>query len=464
MRLTLGLALLVCAVQALPTAEDFLVTSLPGLEEKLDFKHYAGFMPLGDKAGTHLFFWFVESASDPVNDPLLYWTNGGPGSSSIAFGFWTEHGPFRLANNGTKVVPYKYSWNRRASVVYVEQPSGVGLSWSADEAHYVTNDEQSSMDNLLFLKAFFEVFPQFKKNDFFVTGESYGGHYVPQLSHRILHDPEFDAQIKMKGFFIGNPGINSDWYYNINEYAFLTFMYSHGLLPQAAYTKVHAACGWDQFLTDCGKDFTHPDAKCVQAAHEAWKYIPQTFDPYDVLAPTCHEADGAGDVMVSRNTPHLDYLRSLHGRNDSLTYDPCISRQTPIYMTNPAVLKAIHAETHPNPQWPGDRKGWKYGDETEDIAKLFPDFFANASHWRIAVVSGTADAAVPFIGTERWMDCLDRKVVDDWKYWMLNGDVAGAVKRYDGMDLITVKGCGHTIPTYCPAAGFYMLDNWLNPK
>jgi len=47
---------------------------------------------------------------------------------------------------------------------------------------------------------------------------------------------------------------------------------------------------------------------------------------------------------------------------------------------------------------------------------------------------------------------------------MLNGDVAGAVKRYDGMDLITVKGCGHTIPTYCPAAGFYMLDNWLNPK
>ena len=32
----------------------------------------------------------------------------------------------------------------------------------------------------------------------------------------------------MKGFWIGNPGINSDWYYNANEYAFLTFMYNHG--------------------------------------------------------------------------------------------------------------------------------------------------------------------------------------------------------------------------------------------
>ena len=44
----------------------------------------------------------------------------------------------------------------------------------------------------------------------------------------------------------------------------------------------------------------------------------------------------------------------------------------------------------------------------------------------------------------------------------------GAVKKIqagaDGdMQFISVKGCGHTIPTYCPEAGFAMLDNWLNP-
>ena len=32
------------------------------------------------------------------------------------------------------------------------------------------------------------------------------------------------------------------------------------------------------------------------------------------------------------------------------------------------------------------------------------------------------------------------------------------------MQFISVKGCGHTIPTYCPQAGFEMLDNWLNPE
>ena len=87
-------------------------------------------------------------------------------------------------------------------------------------------------------------------------------------------------------------------------------------------------------------------------------------------------------------------------------------------------------------------KGWSYGDETEDIALLFTDvFFADerAKDWKIWVVSGTADAAVPFIGTERWMNCLNRTIETDWSYWYLNQDVAGAQLDYDGISLVTVK-------------------------
>ena len=64
------------------------------------------------------------------------------------------------------------------------------------------------------------------------------------------------------------------------------------------------------------------------------------------------------------------------------------------------------------------------GNEKEDIALLFPKFFKQAPHWKIAVVSGTADAAVPFLGTERWMECLNQPVLEDWKLWYMNGDVA----------------------------------------
>ena len=49
----------------------------------------------------------------------------------------------------------------------------------------------------------------------------------------------------------------------------------------------------------------------------------------------------------------------------------------------------------------------------------------------IQVVSGDADAAVPFVGTERWIDCLGRNVVKDWSNWMLDGDVVSPrLKNY----------------------------------
>eukprot|EP01047_Picozoa_sp_COSAG01_P009921 COSAG01_NODE_414_length_17360_cov_226.576907_21_plen_106_part_00 len=97
---------------------------------------------------------------------------------------------------------------------------------------------------------------------------------------------------------------------------------------------------------------------------------------------------------------------------------------------------------------------------------LFPKFFKQAPHWKIAVVSGTADAAVPFLGTERWMDCLGQPVVEDWKLWYNSKqDIAGAVKKFaPNFQFWSVKGCGHTIPTYCPEAGFLMLDKWLYPQ
>jgi hypothetical protein len=95
-----------------------------------------------------------------------------------------------------------------------------------------------------------------------------------------------------------------------------------------------------------------------------------TRSRYNVLVGTCHEkdlpserGDAEADAFAARNTPFLDEMRRRHGRSGTstgaMTYDPCISRQTPLYMRRADVLKAIHADTHPNPVWPHDRPGWK---------------------------------------------------------------------------------------------------------
>ena len=179
-----------CVVFAALTPQDFLITSLPGLATPPSFKQYSGLMPIGDTAGTELFFWFVESARSPSNDPVVFWTNGGPGASSVAYGFWTEHGPFRLERSAGSVapVPYNYSWNRIANVLYVEMPSGVGFSQSTDSAKYRNiADEEAAGDTYAFLVKFFEVFTQFQTSDLYVTGESYGGRETSWIR---THAPE----------------------------------------------------------------------------------------------------------------------------------------------------------------------------------------------------------------------------------------------------------------------------------
>lgn len=464
-------ALLACAaVASALSPSDFEITDLPGLNETLSFKQYSGYMPIQDGHGTEIFFWFVESQRTPSEDPVVLWMNGGPGSSSVAYGFWTEHGPFRLAEDGNgSYAPrlYDQSWNQKANVVYIEAPSGVGFSFSQDKSKYKNiTDAESSMDNFRFLQQFFSVFTDFSKNDFYITAESYGGHYGPTLAEQLIDN---DNDIPMKGLLIGNPGINSDWYYNVNEFAFVTFLYGHALIPSPAFDAAHRACGWGDFLSNCSKDFTHPSTECEAATQAALKYVPSPLDPYNVLAKTCHSgtvgsaAAAAADDFVASYTPHLDAMRKKYGLD--LEYNPCISHWTSSYLNKKDVLKAIHADAHYTRPWPMHPLGWQYNEGPEgakkDIALLFPKFFEKRPDWKILVVSGDADSAVPFLGTQRWMECLGRTVKNDWRAWHMDKDVAGMIKDWDGISLVTVKGCGHTIPTYCPEAGFAFFDNWL---
>ena len=54
-----------------------------------DVKSYSGYLDTGN--GRDLFFYFFESRSDPSNDPVLMWINGGPGCSS-SLGLFMELG------------------------------------------------------------------------------------------------------------------------------------------------------------------------------------------------------------------------------------------------------------------------------------------------------------------------------------------------------------------------------------
>ena len=188
-----------------------LITKLPGLNYNPGFRQYSGYITLQDSSTDfddmkkHMFYWFVESqSSDPRSDPLVLWTNGGPGCSGLV-GFGTEHGPFLFHKNMT-LSKNMYSWNTIANMLYIEQPCGVGFSYYSSklnekttkmkEQHrhqdddnkndnkpdYYTSigDKQASKDMYSMIRQFLQRFPQYQKNEFYIASESYGGHYMPQ--------------------------------------------------------------------------------------------------------------------------------------------------------------------------------------------------------------------------------------------------------------------------------------------
>ena len=52
----------------------------------------------------------------------------------------------------------------------------------------LANDTSTAVDNHNVLKAFFKGFPEFAKNDFWITGESYAGIYIPTLVEQVCVD------------------------------------------------------------------------------------------------------------------------------------------------------------------------------------------------------------------------------------------------------------------------------------
>lgn len=159
-------------------AQDDRIENLPGLDYDPGFQQFSGYLTVDEDHGRNIFYWYVESQGNPSEDPVVLWTNGGPGCSGFV-GFGTEHGPYFISKNGT-LTSNPYSWNKVASMLYVEQPAGVGFSYSDTESDYTTGDAKAASDNYKLVQEFFNRFPERKDNPFYIASESYGGHYMPQ--------------------------------------------------------------------------------------------------------------------------------------------------------------------------------------------------------------------------------------------------------------------------------------------
>lgn len=253
------------------------VTWLPGWPKgkALPTRTFSGYLditdgldPSNDKMLLHYMAFMSEN--DPATDPVLLWSNGGPGATSV-WGLFVENGPLLLnlesvangAGNGTAptLIENPYSWTKFATVIAFEYPPPVGFSYCTPpgppgngSACGVWNDTRVGVVLAQGLEILFtDHFPRMlATSPLFIAGESYAGVFLGETLRVMLANGTRFGRIlqRLQGLALGDAclgsdvlcgGANGQWFN-------LLYLYGHAQFPTTLWKELLATCGGETVL------------------------------------------------------------------------------------------------------------------------------------------------------------------------------------------------------------------------
>lgn len=96
-----------------------LLVAFFALSYSAPVQHY-GYIAVNEQQNGNLFYWVIESESNPAVDPVVLWMSGGPGCSG-ELAMFMENGPWFILKNQT-LVDNPFSWSKVATVIWIDQP------------------------------------------------------------------------------------------------------------------------------------------------------------------------------------------------------------------------------------------------------------------------------------------------------------------------------------------------------
>ncbi|XP_030548954.1 serine carboxypeptidase-like 28 isoform X2 [Rhodamnia argentea] len=422
------------------------IVKLPGQPGNVTFSQYSGYVTVDPSAGRALFYWLMEvpRSLGPASKPLVLWLNGGPGCSSVAYGASEEVGPFRVRPNGKTLYLNPYAWNAEANLLFLDSPAGVGFSYSNTSSDvYNPGDKRTAQDAFTFLMNWLERFPQYKHRPFYIAGESYAGHYIPELSLVIArhNNGTRNPVLNFKGFMVGN-ALFDDFYDTIGTYE---FWWNHGLISDSTYAALNESCPYDSFL--------FPHDKCNAALVRATTEFGD-IDPYSIYSSPC-PATGTLKHRADQSLPWK------FGGNDE-----CIVMYTKKYMNRRSVQRALHANVtripHPWVTCSSVVRG-KWTDSPKSMLPIYKQLIA--AGLRIWVYSGDTDAVLPLSATRYSIKALGLKTNTSWYAWYDDRQqVGGWSQKYEGLTYATVRGAGHEVPLGQPRLALFLFRHFLSDQ
>ncbi|KAF3445558.1 hypothetical protein FNV43_RR10734 [Rhamnella rubrinervis] len=430
-----------------------LVVRLPG-QPKVGFRQYAGYVDVDVKAGRSLFYYFVEAEKDPDNKPLTLWLNGGPGCSSIGGGAFTELGPFYPKGDGRGLRRNSMSWNRASNLLFVESPAGVGWSYSNTTSDYNSGDASTANDMHIFMMKWYEKFPAFKSRGLFLTGESYAGHYIPQLAIEILDHNEHSTGFKLnlKGVAIGNPLLKLDR----DIPATYEYFWSHGMISDEIGLTIMNKCDFDDYMFASPHNVTD---SCNHAISVANRMVSDYINGYDVILDVCYPAIVEQELR----------LRKLATKT-SVGVDVCMSYERRFYFNLPEVQKALHANRTNLPySWSMCSGVLNYSDTDGNINILPLLKRIVQNHIPVWVFSGDQDSVVPLLGSRTLVrelaHELNYKVTVPYGAWFHKGQVGGWATEYGNLlTFATVRGAAHMVPYAQPSRALHLFSSFVRGR
>ncbi|KAH7516801.1 serine carboxypeptidase-like 45 [Ziziphus jujuba] len=424
------------------------ITRLPG-QPQVGFQQYAGYVTVDAKQQRALFYYFAEAEIDPASKPLVLWLNGGPGCSSLGVGAFTENGPFRPS--GEILVRNEHSWNGEANMLYLETPIGVGFSYSKDTSSYETvNDKITGIDNLVFLQRWLVKFPQFRNTSLYITGESYAGHYVPQLAELMLQFNKKRNLFNLKGIALGNPVLEFATDFNSRA----EYFWSHGLISDSTYKMFTFTCNYSRYVSEYYRGSVSP--VCSRVMNQVSKETSRFVDKYDVTLDVCISS------VFSQS-------KALNPQQVAETIDVCVEDETVNYLNRQDVQKAIHARLVGVRRWAVCSNILDYELLDLEIPTITIVGKLIKAGIPVLVYSGDQDSVIPLTGSRTLVHGLAEELglatTVPYRVWFAGNQVGGWTQVYGNiLSFATIRGASHEAPFSQPERSLVLFKSFLEGR
>ncbi|KAM3715661.1 Lysosomal protective protein, partial [Dirofilaria immitis] len=452
------------------------IWNLPGLTFEPSFKQYSGYLSANSD---YLHYWFIESQQNATEDPLILWLNGKPGCSSLN-SFFSENGPFRSNPDNMTLSENNYAWNKVANVLFLESSSFTGFS---QQSHSTSDFDFSYIkianDTFTALMDFLTIFPEYINRPIFIAGHSHATAHILTLSTQIINEIQIKniKQLNFVGIAIENGMLSIIEQYN----SLVTMLFYRGFYDYKHYSKLMNCCknhnitqpieyyNFSQYVKFDENENVIPneDSTCS----DYFSYIRDYMLQSKKIAYEDFQNDNERNELTRRKRYSDSKSKNSYDLiSEKGNFNPYKSSSITKYLNQPDVRNALHISSTVN-KWIACNSSINliYEQQYNDITPLFQQILNSDYSLNIMIYNGDADKNYHFLGDEWFIEKIAKihsiPVIQQRIPWFHHSQIAGYQKTFKSLtntiQLVTIKGAGHSVSFDRPGPLLQMLNNFM---